>query len=144
MKNGTNMNGGTNGHAIVAASRLPANIPDGAKAFQAAVDGKLTREIWEQILDAQIAKTKEGDRGAARFLLEYAGGVASMRGATFVQENHQHDHYHGDDGPPLTNERTENADHDVDGIPKRTPADFHRERERRARSASNRVGAGKE
>ena len=81
---------------------LPANLPAGAKAFQAAVDGKLTQDVWGQILDAQIQKAKEGDLGAAKFLLEYAGGVASLRGATFVQENHQHSHYHEGQGPAPT------------------------------------------
>lgn len=73
---------------------LPSNLPAGAKAFQAAVDGKLTKDVWEAILNAQIEKAKSGDRGAAQFLLEYAGGVASLRGATFVQENHHHNHSH--------------------------------------------------
>lgn len=89
------MNGNGNDRQLVPKDQaLPANLPAGAKAFQAAVDGKLTRDVWEQILNAQIEKAKGGDRGAAKFLLEYAGGVASMRGATFVQENHQHSHYH--------------------------------------------------
>lgn len=90
-----NANANGNDRQIVPKDQtLPANLPAGAKAFQAAVDGKLTQEVWGQILDAQIEKAKGGDRGAAKFLLEYAGGVASMRGATFVQENHQHSHYH--------------------------------------------------
>lgn len=73
---------------------LPDNLPAGAVAFQAAVDGKLTKEVWTEILEAQIRKARDGDRGAAKFLLDYAGGVTSMRGATFVQENHHH-HYAG-------------------------------------------------
>lgn len=76
---------------VQAATALPSNLPAGAKAFQAAVDGKLTQDVWEVILNAQIEKAKSGDRGAAKFLLEYAGGVASMRGATFVQETHYHE-----------------------------------------------------
>ena len=71
----------------------PFALPKGARAFQEAVDGKLTPGIWSEILQAQIEKAKGGDRGAAQFLIEYAGGVQSFRGATFVQENHHH--YHG-------------------------------------------------
>lgn len=118
------------------AQSLPDNLPAGAKAFQAAVDGKLTQEVWQQILEAQIDKAKKGDRGAAKFLLEYAGGVASIRGATFVQENHHHEHFHegtnGQQAPRLTDRRVSQED-----PPARSPDDWEAGRERRARQTSN-------
>ncbi len=77
---------------VQATPTLPANLPAGARAFQEAVDGKLTPAIWGKILEAQIKKAENGDRGAAQFLIEYAGGVQSFRGATFVNEVHHH-HY---------------------------------------------------
>lgn len=109
-------------------------LPAGAKAFHAAVADKLTKDVWAEILEAQVKKAREGDRGAAKFLLEYAGGVASMRGATFVQENHTHEHYHEPKAAPkLTNSKIV----DPDDVPERTPDDFAAERERRARRVVN-------
>lgn len=117
---------------VARGAALPENLPAGAKAFQAAVDGKLTQEVWEQILNAQIEKAKGGDRGAAKFLLEYAGGVASMRGATFVQEHHQHNHYHEHDGSvPAPRSDGEQAD--------LSPEDYEASRLRHARRATARA-----
>lgn len=119
---------------------LPANLPAGAKAFQQAVDGKLTPDVWGEILDAQISKAKQGDRGAAKFLLEYAGGVASMRGATFVQQNHHHEHFH-EAGEVKSAPRLTEPSRAPGGMPKdapeRTKEDYERDRERKARSVAN-------
>jgi hypothetical protein len=124
---------------ITRSSALPSNLPAGAVAFQAAVDGKLTKEVWETILQAQIEKAKQGDRGAAKFLLEYAGGVSSMRGATFVQENHEHHHYADSETSPRLSDPS--ISDPVDRIPPRTAADFDRDRERVARRAATRASA---
>lgn len=124
-------------------SSLPDNLPAGAKAFQAAVDGKLTPEVWGLILDAQINKAKEGDRGAAKFLLEYAGGVASMRGATFVQENHHHEHFHEPANQKPTPKLTNESKLVAGDVPERTPHDFEQDRERRARSVAGNVSSSR-
>lgn len=122
--------------------KLPENLPSGARAFQAAIDGKLTQDTWSEILQAQIEKAKQGDCGAAKFLLEYAGGVASMRGATFVQETHHHEHYHeADDKKPSlkANAGMKLASGDV---PDRSTEEYEAERARTARRTAARVGAG--
>ena len=107
------------------------NLPAGAKAFQAAIDGVLTEDIWKEIITAQIKKAQDGDRGAAKFLIEYAGGVSSFRGATFVQENHTHQHFHESEMPKLTDSKTKGGGMSID--------EWERKREERARQVANGV-----
>lgn len=116
---------------------LPENLPAGAQAFQAAADGKLTKEIWEQILQAQIEKATQGDRGAAKFLIEYAGGVASLRGATFVQENHSHTHYHEAESPGAKPVAAKVGGEE----PALSPDEYETRRQMNARRVSARVAA---
>lgn len=116
---------------------LPDNLPAGARAFQAAVDGMLTTDIWKEILNAQVEKAKSGDRGAAKFLLEYAGGVASLRGATFVQENHHHQHYYEADGKPATAQQPRQIG-EQSGI---SPNQYSAARDRNAQRVAARSGS---
>lgn len=123
-------------------------LPKGAQAFQRAVDESITPDIWKEILSAQVKKAKEGNEKAARFLIEYAGGVASFRGATFVQQTHHHQHYHGETGPSLT-DRQEVARPakpqkrlQGDDVPDRTPDEYESARERAARQVASRVKGG--
>jgi len=130
------MNAITKEQAVPASLALPETLPAGARAFQAAVDGKLTTDVWNDILEAQIKKAKEGDRSAAKFLLEYAGGVASMRGATFVQQTHHHQHYYEADGDaPATVRRTG----EQTGL---SPAEWEARKNRNARRVAARAGGG--
>jgi hypothetical protein len=63
-------------------------VPPWMQAMREAAERKLTGDVMERIIDAQIRKAEQGDQRAARFVLDYLGGAMALKGATFNQHNH--------------------------------------------------------
>lgn len=72
-------------------------LPDWIVQIRRALQAQIKSDDIEQIMQKQIELAKQGDRHAAKFVLDQMGQLASLKGATLNQVNHHH-HYHGEDG----------------------------------------------
>jgi len=64
-------------------------VPSWVMNLRSAAMNLLTQKDVEAIVKAQIARAKEGDRNAIKFVFDQLLGGSSVRGATFIQNIYQ-------------------------------------------------------
>ena len=63
-------------------------VPSWITNLRSAAMNVLTQNDVEAIVKAQIAQAKKGDKNAIKFVFDQLLGGASIRGATFIQNNY--------------------------------------------------------